>query len=270
MNDCLVTAEWLLKNINLPNLKIFDTSFHTDFTTLKNFIPHSQIFDYERIICDSSSHLPHMMPSENVFQNEVRKLGVNQNDLIVFYDRSGVYSSPRGRWMCKAMGLTQVYVLDGGLPNWIEKKYPLQEDSISKNTLGNFTAVFKPDLICDSNFILSHLSNTKYKVIDARSTGRFNGLEPEPRPGLRAGHIPNSINVPFKVVQDGNFMKSIVDLKKIFAPFHLENKKLIFSCGSGVTACIVALAAETTGLQQISIYDGSWSDWGSNQSLPLN
>ena len=162
-------------------------------------------FDFDNEIRDKNTDLPHMMPSPEFFTDEMQKLGVNKDSAIVAYDRVGVYSSPRAWWMFRAMGHSEVAVLDGGLPAWKKAGFATadQPEKIAGHR-GNFVAQPQTELFCDSTHVFEALSDPRYAVLDARSTGRFNGTEPEPRAGLRLGHMPNSINLPYSnVVIDG-------------------------------------------------------------------
>lgn len=211
-----------------------------------------------------------MLPAAEDFTREAQKLGINKNSLIIVYDNRGIYSSPRAWWMFKAMGHDQVYVLDGGLPEWIAAGYTCepatQPKAIEK---GNFVAKYNPALVSDKEDVLQALQNEKYSVIDARSAARFHGKAPEPRAGLRLGHMPGALNIPFETLLENGMMRNQAELKQVFNSFSLKNKKLIFSCGSGVTACITALGAALAGYPNFSVYDGSWSEWGMPGELPV-
>ncbi len=177
------------------------------------------------------------------------------------YDNLGIYSSPRVWWMFKTMGHQNVYVLNGGLPDWIENKYPTEEKQPQQYELGSFKAQFNSEKVKNYNFIKNNLNNERQLVIDARSSGRFNGTAPEPREGLRSGSIPNSVNIPFGDVLENGKYKSKEELKTIFSKINPENKALIYSCGSGLTACIILLAGELLLPNKTSVYDGSWTEW---------
>ena len=235
-------------------------------TSEKRWIPGAQIFDFDHKICDTTTALPHMMPSPEVFAHEARALGINNDSVIVVYDRTGIFSSPRAWWMLKAMGHDAVAVLDGGLPAWVAEGQATTTTVPIAAAHGGFTARPRAGFFCDADTVASALESRGPAVLDARSAGRFAGREPEPRPGLRPGHMPGAGNIPFsQVLKDGR-MRSPEDLKALFLQHVAEDRKLIFSCGSGVTACILALAATATGRREISVYDGSWSEWGLPQS----
>jgi thiosulfate/3-mercaptopyruvate sulfurtransferase len=271
----LVSTTWLSAHLYDPDLVILDASMKpigsagagaggTDV-----WLPKAQIFDFDTRICDRSTSLPHMMPAPEVFEREVRTLGINQQSQIVVYDKVGIFSSPRAWWMFKAMGHDAVTVLDGGLPAWVAAGLPTESTPRRAVPGGNFVAKPRPALFVDADHVASALTNAAAAVLDARSEGRFHGREPEPRPGLRSGHMPNAINVPFGSVQSRGHMKSPEEISALLAAKVGERERLVFSCGSGVTACTLALAAELAGYSNKAVYDGSWSEWGLPSSRPV-
>lgn len=274
ITSSLVTVQWLNENLRAENLVILDASMkpvtpmgNNDSPEGKPCIEGALRFDFDNEIRNKNTDLPHMMPSAEFFTEEMQKLGINQDSAIVVYDHVGVYSSPRAWWMFRAMGHTQVAVLNGGLPAWKKENYPCEDQAkrVAEHR-GNFEAQPVADLFCDSEHVLEAISDSHFAVVDARSEGRFKGQEPEPRQGLRSGHIPNSINLPFSQVVVNGMILPITQLDSIFSKLAGKEKKMIFSCGSGVTSCVLALAAELAGYSNISVYDGSWSEWG----LPSN
>lgn len=269
----LVSVDWLEEHLDARNIIVLYTSM-TDIATgqaepfPKGLIPGSVWFDFEKIFCNKQSPYPHTMADEETFQREARKLGINVNSHIIVYDSKGVYCSPRIWWMFKAMGHDNVQVLDGGLPAWLSKGYPVDNDFLIGKDIGNFQALAKPRSFVSSGAIVKHLS--KIRVIDARSEGRFKGTSPEPRPGLRSGHIPSSINLPFTLCIQQGHLKSKAELKQLFSERGIkEGAYIVSSCGLGVTACIITLAASELGYDRLSVYDGSWSEWGANAKLPI-
>ena len=273
----LVSVQWLADHLDAENLVILDASMkpvvpvdNNDSQEESSCIRGARRFDFDNDIRDKNTDLPHMMPSAEFFTGEMQKLGINKDSAIVVYDDVGVYSSPRAWWMFRAMGHAQVAVLDGGLPAWKKAGYPCEAQAANTGPhRGNFVGKLQADFFCDSAQVLEALSDPSFAVLDARSEGRFKGLEPEPRVGLRSGHMPNALNLPFaNTVQDG-FMLPATKLNSVFSKLVNIEQKLIFSCGSGVTACFTALAAELAGYSNITVYDGSWSEWGLPGNLPV-
>lgn len=271
----LVSVQWLADHLDADNLVILDASMkpvnNDSLHEETAYIIGARRFDFDKDIRDKNTNLPHMMPSADVFTEEVQKLGINKDSAIVVYDYVGVYSSPRAWWMFRAMGHSQVAVLDGGLPAWKKADFALgdQPEKIAAQR-GDFIAQPQAGWFCDSTHVLDAISDPHFAVLDARSNGRFKGTAPEPRAGLRPGHIPNSINLPYTDIVVDGFVLPTTQLDSIFPKLVKKDQKLIFSCGSGATACILALAADLTGHPNISVYDGSWSEWGLPSSgLPV-
>ena len=272
----LVSAAWLAEQLENPRLVVLDASWKPvamaatqEERGVGEQIPGAQLFDFDKKICDLASPLPHMMPAPAEFEQEVRRLGVHQDSLIVVYDRVGVYSSPRVWWMLKAMGHDQVAVLDGGLPAWIAAGLPREPAGARTAAAGNFLAKPRPELFCTADQVAAVMADERHALLDARSAGRFLGLEPEPRPGLRGGHIPHARNLPFDRVQTQGHMRPAGELRALLAPLASHEQRLICSCGSGVTASLLALAATLADYPAISVYDGSWSEWGLPSSRPV-
>jgi len=273
MKNPLVGISWLLENIENPDLVLLDASLKKTMSgsdaDADSKIPGSRYFDLENHFSDVENSLPHMMPSPEQFTFEARRLGISDNSIVVVYDNIGMYVSPRVWWMFLAMGHQQVFVLDGGLPEWKKAGHPVVSSYLTAKNTGNFSADYKPNLIVAKDRVLDAIRYQSATIIDARSAERFRGTAPEPRKGLRSGHMHDAINIPFGEVLNGNILAGENDLKHTFESIPDKKTPLIFSCGSGVTACIDALAATVAGYENIAVYDGSWSEWGADLSCPV-
>ncbi|MGK0321989.1 MAG: thiosulfate/3-mercaptopyruvate sulfurtransferase [Psychroserpens sp.] len=262
-----MSVEWLHENLKNDNLVILDATIRKVSKSVifssEKWIPKTRYFDLKGKFSDTEAEFPTTLPSIDQFQKEARALGVNQDSIIVVYDTKGIYSSPRVWWLFKTFGFENVAVLDGGLPEWKQLNYKtvtsLDTPSWSD---GDFIASYKPQNIRFFNAISEISTDEDCLILDARSAQRFQGEIEEPRAGLRSGTIPNSENLPYTDLLDRYCLKSKEDLKSIFNTFKLENKSLTFSCGSGITACILALAADILNYNELSVYDGSWTEYG--------
>lgn len=270
----LVSVEWLASNLNNPDLVILDASLplpnakpqpESERVQIRN----ARFFDIETTFSDTTTSLPHTMPSADAFTEEAQKLGINADSVIIVYDNIGIYSSARPWWMFRAMGHPNVAVLDGGLPAWIKAGYEVEPAHSEPVQPGNFVANYQPELINNSQDVLAALDDPDQVVFDARSRERFLGEVPEPRAGLRRGHMPNAVSLPFMAIQESNKMLPQPELERIYGGLADKNQHLVFSCGSGVTACVLALGAELAGYENLSVYDGSWSEWGLPSDLPV-
>ena len=234
------------------------------------YIPGARKFDLKQHFSDTSSPFPNTAPSAGHFEQECRRLGITNDSNIVIYDNLGVYASPRAWWLFRLMGHTKVAVLDGGLPAWINTGLPVVDDLNSSPTAGDFNAHPNMHLLVTYEDVVNNLTTQDYTLVDARSSGRFDGTAPDPRQHLQSGHIPYSVNLPYKAVLDGQHVKSADELKRIFTDKGLAGKELVYSCGSGLTACIIMLAGTLAGQESLRIYDGSWTEWAELQGLTSN
>src|SRR3990172_1214941 len=214
ITNSIVSAQWLAENLSAENLILFDASMKPIFPVANPspethaYIPGSLRFDFDDVLCNHDTPLPHMMPSPESFTEEMQKMGVDNDSAIVVYDKVGIYSSPRAWWMVRAMGYAQVAVLDGGLPAWIQAGYETVPTLATPTGRGNFASQLQGGLFVDSSFVVQALADSAFSVIDARSAERFKGQEPEPRAGLRGGHMPGAVNLPFADVQVNGVMKA--------------------------------------------------------------
>ncbi|TPN88101.1 sulfurtransferase [Aquimarina algicola] len=275
MTQPIVSASWLFEHIDHPDLIILDATIKK-VTAKENQnlavekIKNARFFDIKNAFSDTTTDIPNMLASPTVFEKACRTLGISNHHKIVVYDRLGIYSSPRVWWMFKTMGHQQIAVLDGGLPAWKEENLPTEpESNLNTYLQGDFIADYNPNLVINADEILHNITSNDILILDARSPGRFLGSEPEPRASLKSGHMPNAVNLHYeKVLQNGK-IKPVSELKEILQHFTIADKKLIFTCGSGITACIIMLAATLAGYNHLSIYDGSWSEWGQLEGVPI-
>ncbi|WP_223034517.1 sulfurtransferase [Hanstruepera marina] len=262
----IVSVEWLNQNLDATNLIVLDASI-PKVTEIDNkisdlCIPEARFFDLKNKFSNTSAPFPTTYPSKEQFEKEAQNLGINNDSFIVVYDDKGIYSSPRAWWLFKSFGFNNVAVLDGGLPAWIEAFYPVSRKTTYNGPNGNFSALERQGNMFFFDDIQKNIEEKSHLIIDARSESRFRGMEAEPREGLRSGSIPNSKNLPFKHVLNDGKMKSENEIRDIFQGFQIAKKPMVFSCGSGITACVLALGAELIGENNVSVYDGSWTEYG--------
>jgi thiosulfate/3-mercaptopyruvate sulfurtransferase len=262
-----VSTQWLSEHLQSPDISILDCSWHmpaskrvgrTEFLDAR--IPGAQFFDID-LISDTQSTLPHMLPSPEKFASHVRKMGVGDGKKVICYDSAGLFSAARVWWMFKVFGHEDVAVLDGGLPKWKAESRALEDGPPLKPQERHFTARFQSMMVRDKADV-----RKAFQVADARAPTRFRGEEVEPRPGVRAGHIPGARNVHYATLlnTDGT-LKSEAELAKIFNAAGIDiSKSVVTSCGSGVTAAILSLALTILNTRNHALYDGSWTEWGSS------
>ncbi|WP_282061540.1 3-mercaptopyruvate sulfurtransferase [Roseobacter litoralis] len=272
----LVSTEWLAEHLKDPDLRILDASWYLPEAGRnarqeydEGHIPGARFFDIDEI-SDSRSDLPHMAPRSEKFTSRMRALGVGDGHQVVVYDGAGLLSAPRVWWLFRLMGQQNVAVLDGGLPKWkaegheIEDMPPIVRDR-------HITVRFQNHLVRDVTQVSAASKIKDHAIVDARAGNRFRGEAPEPREGLRAGHIPGSRSLPYtELLNDNKTMKSPDECREIFEAAGVDlDKPIITSCGSGVTAAVLALALERMGHKHWSLYDGSWAEWGMFPTVPV-
>jgi len=274
VNSPIVSVDWLYQNLENENLIILDgtipkVTVKSDVHLKDEQIKGTRFFDIKKVFSDQNATYPNTILSEEDFQKRAQALGINNDSCIVVYDKHGLYSAPRVWWLFKTFGFDNIAVLNGGLPGWKKQGYEVVKFDGNKYEKGDFIADFKSNKVCYTNDVLEFMKDKSVCHVDARGASRFYPTEPEPRPEVRSGHIPNSKNLPYTTLQENGTMKDVKDLEKMFSTINPEEKSFVFSCGSGVTACILALGLELTGKSEYMIYDGSWSEWGRRVELPI-
>ncbi len=256
----VVSVDWLATHLEDENLVVLCASMGDPGPAREMGIPGAFMADVDADFSDQSASLPHTVPAN--LRGLLEKYGISDDTTVVVYDRHGLMVAPRVWWLLHVAGLTRIGLLDGGLPAWIAEG--LDTSALSTPTVsGRITAEDNPDLLVGSAGVERALARSKKAVIDARSAGRFSGVDGEPRPGLTRGHIPGSVNVPFTELVDARgLLKPIPELRTILESVSEGATSLVFSCGSGVTACVGAYAATVAGFENVVVYDGSWADWG--------
>lgn len=268
MDTTFVTTEWLAARLGDPQLVVVDASWHMPNATrnaqaeyLAGHIPGAVFFDIDGI-ADTTTDLPHMLPAPEDFAHMVGALGIGSDMTIVIYDEVGLFSAPRVWWTFKTFGAGKVRILSGGGPKWRAERRPLEAGLVTRPA-ARFDVKFQPDRVAGFDLVRARSQDNAAQILDARPAQRFHAEVPEPRPGLRAGHIPNSRNIPVSLLSENGVLKSPEALKAIFDERGVDiSRPIITSCGSGVTASTLALALDQVGAKTVAVYDGAWSEWG--------
>ncbi len=265
----LVEPAWLHDHLDHPRVVVLEAVVGT-LPPGDRRVPGARRADLDGSLSNPASPVPHMLPAPDALRSAFRRLGINADDHVVVYDSDGVYASARVRWMLTTAGHQHVSVLDGGLPAWLEAGLPTEpaDAPLADVTPGDFEPVAAGSAVVDADEVQQVLDTGAAVLVDARSAGRFAGRDPEPRPGLRGGHVPGSVNLPFTdLVQDGR-LRPVAELRAALDAVAGPGAPVVVTCGSGVTACVVGLAAELTG-RPYRVYDGSWADWGRPGERPV-
>ncbi len=272
-----VAGDWLAEHIFDADIQILDARMAPagqehlrDMSAeyLAGHLPGAVYFDIEAL-SDHTSPLPHMMPRAEAFAVAMRELGISSDKHLIIYDEGDLFSAPRAWWMLRRFGVENVSILAGGLADWQREELPLQQGEVELPE-GDFEASFDPETIKRLTDVLLVSHEGTAQIVDARPAARFNAQADEPRPGLRRGHIPGALNVPWGELVENGQLKTTDELGEIFARQGVSfDKPIIASCGSGVTAAVVVLALATLGVNGVSLYDGSWSEWGARADLPV-
>lgn len=271
----LVSVDWLVRHLDDPRVRVVDASWHMPSANRnaaaefeQGHIPGAAFFDIDRI-ADPDAELPHTLPSAADFARAVGALGIDNGSHVVVYDSRGLFSAPRAWWMFRVFGHEAVGILDGGLPAWTQAGQPLEagQPSIQPQV---FSARFQADRVWSLDDMRQNLESAEAAMLDARPEGRFAGRDPEPRPGLRSGHIPGARNLPVDRLIDPatGRMNGTDVLADLFA--ETQGRPVVCSCGSGVTACALAFGLHRLGRDDVAVYDGSWTEWGGRGDTPVD
>jgi thiosulfate/3-mercaptopyruvate sulfurtransferase len=271
----VVDADWVEKQLGAPEFRIVDASWYLPVQNrngaaeyASGHVPGAVFFDQD-VIADHTSGLPHTIPTPEMFASEVEKLGIADTDTIVVYDGPGIFTAPRVWWLFRLMGAENVFVMDGGIDGWKREGRPLQTD-LPEPAPAVFNVRFDASRVTSFDAMKDIVATGSSQIADARGAGRFTGVEAEPREGMRSGHMPGAKSLPSGVFSTDGKFKSLTDLKQTIEAAGIDlSKPVVTSCGSGVTAAIITLALQSLGHNANTLYDGSWSEWGSRQDTAV-
>lgn len=269
MTSPFVTTDWLARHLSDPGMVVVDASWHMPNASrnaqaeyLAGHIPGAVFFDIDGI-ADTTTDLPHMLPSPAEFARAVGALGITADSTIVIYDEVGLFSAPRVWWTFRTFGARNAVILEGGGPKWRAERRHIEAGLVTRNP-AVFAARFDAAAVAHFADVAARSKDGTVQIVDARPAPRFHAEVAEPRPGLKSGHIPNSLNVPVGLLAENGALKSGDELRTLFTERGVDlDKPVITSCGSGITAVTLALALEQAGAKQVAVYDGSWAEWGS-------
>jgi len=272
-----VSADWLQEHYNDETLQVLDARMlppgmdavrNIQAEYLAGHLPQAPFFNIEAL-SDHTSPYPHMLPRAESFAVAMRELGVNSDKHLIVYDEGNLFSAPRAWWMLHAFGVAQVSILAGGLQGWKAAGLTLAEGEVNLPE-GEFDAEFDDGLVKRLTDVLLISHEGGAQIVDARAANRFNAEVDEPRPGLHRGHIPNSLNLPWNLLVEQGQLKPASELRALFAEAGVDiHQPIVATCGSGVTAVVLILALTSLGVRDVSLYDGSWGEWGSRDDLPI-
>ena len=267
LSQPIVSVEWLHDNLNADNLVILNGTIpkvvDSNSNNKETQIVGARFFDIKKKFSDVSGEFPSTFPSQGQFTKEAQLLGINNDSAIVVYDELGIYSSARVWWLFKSFGFNNVAVLNGGFPSWKKAGFQVEPKNKIKFGKGDFVAEYQPKYMQFFDDVKNASKHKTHTILDARSSDRFKSLVPELRAGLRSGTIPNSKSLPFSDLMTDGELKDKEDIEVLFSALAKKEDHIVFSCGSGITACVLALGADISGYKNISVYDGSWTEWGS-------
>ena len=272
----VVSFDWLEQRLGQPELRVVDASWYlpaqnrdakAEFAASR--LPGAVYFDID-VIADVTSGLPHTLPSAELFAAKVGELGIAETDTIIVYDSLGMFSAPRVWWMFRVFGATHCKVLDGGFDEWKAHNRATETGEFSTPKLAKFNPKFDLAMIVDLDAVQQIVMAGDIQIADARGAGRFEGRDPEPRAGMRSGHMPGAKNLPYSLLSTNGHLKTLPELKRVFEDADIDlDQPVVTTCGSGVTAAVITLALMSVGHNANALYDGSWSEWGGREDTQV-